>query len=100
MKVIQYKDIVRGSIYTLTVVAKNGSSWGAAAANYTWALLIDDTEDSSGDPLVADNADSVSRATVATGGDQLTMQFRHERQRSITEELFDIVAGFEALTEQ
>jgi len=32
--------------------------------------------------------------------EQLTAQFRHQRQTSITEELFDIVAGFEALSQQ
>ena len=30
--------------------------------------------------------------------DDLEAKYRHERQRSITEELFDIVSGFEALT--
>ena len=54
--------------------------------------------------LAAENASRIASMQAAEKNideqlDSLNAQYRHERQRSITEELFDIIAGFEALRE-
>uniref|UniRef100_UPI001ABA3C05 F0F1 ATP synthase subunit gamma n=1 Tax=Aetokthonos hydrillicola TaxID=1550245 RepID=UPI001ABA3C05 len=41
----------------------------------------------------------VAQKNIEESLEELTAQFQHQRQNSITEELLDIVAGFEALNE-
>lgn len=53
--------------------------------------------------VAAENASRVASMQAAERNiderlDDLNAKYRHERQQSITEELFDIVSGFEALT--
>jgi F-type H+-transporting ATPase subunit gamma len=53
--------------------------------------------------VAAENASRVASMQAAERNiderlDDLNAKYRHERQRSITEELFDIVSGFEALS--
>ena len=59
----------------------------------------------SAESLASENASrlgSMQRAerNIEERLEELTRDFRHQRQTTITEELFDIVAGFEALSQQ
>lgn len=54
--------------------------------------------------IAAENASRIASMQAAEKNieerlEQLRAGFRHERQRTITEELFDIISGFEALSE-
>jgi len=54
--------------------------------------------------MAAENASRIASMQAAEKNieerlEQLRAGFRHERQRTITEELFDIISGFEALSE-
>jgi F-type H+-transporting ATPase subunit gamma len=76
--------------------------WGALLSTLVRQYLFVALYRACAESLSAENASRIASMQAAEKNieeklEELNMLFRHERQRAITEELFDIVSGFEAL---